>query len=251
MQIRTRLQTISFLVFLLLSQSVLPSQAAEQIPPSTDVSCSIIELGVRCGNSITLTQGWTVSGSIHTEWYLSTLIPGTDATKPGNYSGRVLLKSASYAAGSEDFSYQALLTAANNDQNASVLISAIIFNSEGKGSPVLGKTVAFTLIELKKLMSDASIKAAADKAAAVLAAADKAAADKEAADAATARAQEGADKAAADKAAAEVIALAAKVKAIAAKVANSKLVTITCIKGKLTKKVTAAKPVCPAGYKKK
>ena len=27
--------------------------------------------------------------------------------------------------------------------------------------------------------------------------------------------------------------------------------TITCVKGKLTKKVTAVKPVCPAGYKKK
>ena len=30
-----------------------------------------------------------------------------------------------------------------------------------------------------------------------------------------------------------------------------KAVTITCIKGKTTKKVTAAKPKCPAGYKKK
>jgi hypothetical protein len=27
--------------------------------------------------------------------------------------------------------------------------------------------------------------------------------------------------------------------------------TITCIKGKLTKKVTAVNPKCPAGYKKK
>jgi hypothetical protein len=27
--------------------------------------------------------------------------------------------------------------------------------------------------------------------------------------------------------------------------------TITCQKGKLTKKVTAVKPVCPSGYKKK
>ena len=27
--------------------------------------------------------------------------------------------------------------------------------------------------------------------------------------------------------------------------------TITCIKGKVTKKVTAVKPKCPAGYKKK
>ncbi len=29
------------------------------------------------------------------------------------------------------------------------------------------------------------------------------------------------------------------------------LLTITCIKGKLTKKVTAVKPICPAGYKRK
>jgi membrane protein involved in colicin uptake len=65
-------------------------------------------------------------------------------------------------------------------------------------------------------------KAAADKAAADKAAADKAAADKAAA-----------DKAAADKA------------------ASTKKTTITCIKGKLTKKVTAVNPKCPAGYKKK
>ena len=30
-----------------------------------------------------------------------------------------------------------------------------------------------------------------------------------------------------------------------------KMVTITCVKGKLSKKVTAVKPVCPTGYKKK
>jgi hypothetical protein len=30
-----------------------------------------------------------------------------------------------------------------------------------------------------------------------------------------------------------------------------KAVTITCINGKTTKKVTAAKPKCPTGYKKK
>jgi hypothetical protein len=27
--------------------------------------------------------------------------------------------------------------------------------------------------------------------------------------------------------------------------------TITCVKGKISKKVTAVKPVCPTGYKKK
>lgn len=36
-----------------------------------------------------------------------------------------------------------------------------------------------------------------------------------------------------------------------AKIAIKKLVTITCIKGKSNKKVTAIKPVCPSGYKKK
>ena len=37
----------------------------------------------------------------------------------------------------------------------------------------------------------------------------------------------------------------------AAKAAAKKKTTITCVKGKLAKKVTAVKPVCPKGYKKK
>ena len=77
----------------------------------------------------------------------------------------------------------------------------------------------------------------AAKAAVVKAAADKAAADVRAA----------ADKLLADaKAEAAAILAAAQVKA-----ATQKKMTITCVKGKLTKKVTAVKPVCPAGYKKK
>jgi hypothetical protein len=62
------------------------------------------------------------------------------------------------------------------------------------------------------------------------------------------------------KAAAEVLAkqeaeamaaaeLKAKKKA-EAKVALKKKITITCVKGKLSKKVTAVKPKCPNGYKK-
>ena len=45
----------------------------------------------------------------------------------------------------------------------------------------------------------------------------------------------------------------AEAKAAAAKAAAAavKKTTITCVKGKLTKKVTAVKPVCPKGYKKK
>jgi len=52
-----------------------------------------------------------------------------------------------------------------------------------------------------------------------------------------------AEKAAADKAAAD--------KAAADKAALPQKTTITCIKGKLTKKVTAVNPKCPNGYKKK
>ena len=49
------------------------------------------------------------------------------------------------------------------------------------------------------------------------------------------------------KAAAELKAKQEADKLAAAKMKN----TITCIKGKLTKKVTAVKPICPAGYRKK
>lgn len=54
------------------------------------------------------------------------------------------------------------------------------------------------------------------------------------------------------KVAAEKFALEAKQKAeLAAKAAMVKKSTITCIKGKLVKKVTAVKPNCPNGYKRK
>lgn len=73
----------------------------------------------------------------------------------------------------------------------------------------------------------AKVKADADKVAAEKAAADKIITDKTAAD--------------------KVIAA----KAAAAKAAAAKKKTITCVKGKLIKKVTAVKPVCPKGYKLK
>jgi hypothetical protein len=39
--------------------------------------------------------------------------------------------------------------------------------------------------------------------------------------------------------------------ASASPIAVAKKTTITCAKGKTSKKVTAIKPVCPSGYKKK
>jgi M6 family metalloprotease-like protein len=64
--------------------------------------------------------------------------------------------------------------------------------------------------------------------------------------------QEADAKAAADKAAELKAKQDADAKAAADKAAAaSKKTTITCVKGKLTKKVTAVKPACPKGYKKK
>jgi len=65
------------------------------------------------------------------------------------------------------------------------------------------------------------------------------------------KAKEEADaKAAADKIIQDARLEAARIIA-AAKAAASKKITINCVKGKLTKKVTAVKPKCPAGYKRK
>ena len=44
---------------------------------------------------------------------------------------------------------------------------------------------------------------------------------------------------------------AAPAPAPATTTAKPKATTITCVKGKTTKKVTAVKPTCPAGFKKK
>lgn len=80
-------------------------------------------------------------------------------------------------------------------------------------------------------------KAAAEKLAAEKAATEKLAAEKAAAEKAAA------EKAAAEKAAAE--------KAALAQLQEKKLKTITCIKGKIVKKVTSINPTCPKGYQKK
>ena len=88
-------------------------------------------------------------------------------------------------------------------------------------------------------LEKAEAKAASEKAAAEL----KAKQEAEAKAAAELKAKQEEEA----KAAAE---LKAKQEAEAALVAKKKT-TITCVKGKLTKKVTAVKPVCPKGYKKK
>ena len=58
-------------------------------------------------------------------------------------------------------------------------------------------------------------------------------------------------KVAGEKIISDAKAEAARILAAAKAAAVKKKITITCIKGKLIKKVTAIKPVCPKGYKKK
>ena len=113
-----------------------------------------------------------------------------------------------------------------------------------------------------KAKQEADAKAAAE----LKAAADKVVADQKAKieaekTAAELKAKQEADaKVATEKAAAglkakqeaDAKAAAAKILAAAkAKAAAAKKTTITCVKGKLIKKVTAVKPLCPKGYKKK
>ena len=117
------------------------------------------------------------------------------------------------------------------------------------------KSVAELKAAAEKAAADLKAKIAADKTAADLkAAADKAAAElKAVAEKAALDLKAAADKAAAEKVLADAKASAAKILAAAkAKAAAAlKKTTITCVKGKLTKKVTAVKPVCPKGYVKK
>jgi membrane protein involved in colicin uptake len=94
-------------------------------------------------------------------------------------------------------------------------------------------------IPISDLLESPQVKAAADL---------KAKQEADAKAAAELKAKQEADaKAAADlKAKQEADAKAAAVKTVA-----TKKTTITCVKGKLTKKVTAVKPKCPAGYRVK
>lgn len=114
----------------------------------------------------------------------------------------------------------------------------IVVRQQRSNSALKYQTAAYTQAKLDATSRiSAAEKAAAEKAAAEKAAADKAAAEKAAAEKAAA------DKAAADKAAAE--------KAAAEKASAAKKKTITCVKGKTTKRVTAVNPKCPSGYKKR
>ena len=128
--------------------------------------------------------------------------------------------------------------------------SLVSFDEGLMVTPPKGLEIGYVPIVVKQKASD---KSAVDKAlAAIFAASSNAESIINAA--AEPKAKQEADaKAVADKVAAELKAkLEAEAKAATElKAAAAKKTTITCIKGKLAKKVTAVKPKCPRGYKAK
>jgi hypothetical protein len=157
------------------------------------------------------------------------------------------------------FIYRWFLPAQSGFRSASDNPFAVVVNNENSSEPsaVLTKVAQTQAIELGKaadLAKSAGTKAALDSVIAQQTAASKAISDLLASELRSA--QENDSRIAAEllakqeaiaRAAAELI---AKLEA-EAKAAALKKTTITCVKGKLTKKVTAVKPQCPSGYKKK
>jgi hypothetical protein len=101
--------------------------------------------------------------------------------------------------------------------------------------------------KLRELLKTAEAIVAEDRKREAAAAEAKAAADLKAKQEAEAAAKAALELKAKQEAEAKAIAD----KLAAAKAAALKKTTITCLKGKSVKKVTAVKPVCPKGYKKK
>jgi len=146
------------------------------------------------------------------------------------------------------------------------IIRAKINKQEAAAAKVIADAAAKAAAELKakqeaeakaaaeKLIADAKAEAERILAVEKLIADAKAAADKLAAEKLIADAKAEAERilavAAVEKLIADAKAEAERILA-AAKSAATKKITITCIKGKLVKKVTAVKPKCPSGYKVK
>jgi branched-chain amino acid transport system substrate-binding protein len=145
-------------------------------------------------------------------------------------------------------------------QSASVVIATSLQLLNLNSKAIVGRTVLTVeqiekeaKLAAEKILAEAEAKAWAIREAQKLAEAKIEAERKIAeAKALAAKIVEAAKAAAAKAAAAKAAAAkAAAAKAAAAKAAALKKSTITCVKGKLTKKVTAVKPKCPVGYKKK
>jgi hypothetical protein len=189
------------------------------------------------GGTVTVTFNVTSTSDVH---YPSNSIVQFYAPSGANYGGIYQAKSGT----SRDQSWIALIQIPATAESGNYSLSlSVPFDANGlSGGFVQTKDAIWVGTAAEKAALD---KAAADKIALDKATAEKVAADKAAAEKSAAELK--AKKEAEAKAAAE---LKAKQEA-EAKAASQKKATITCVKGKLTKKVTAVKPKCPSGYKLK
>lgn len=196
----------------------------------SNVSCALSDTGIRYISTFVSTANASTLKDVAFNWQFALLTAGAEPGLMSSYGASQLIRSTPTS--TLDITYEDLIKLPGSSATATILVtsapavtidSSIISNTLGKGcwvqlSLVLSNKQAIEKASADKASADAAQKIALEKAAA--------------------------DKLAADKAAAES-------KAAAEKLAASKNVTITCVKGKLTKKVTAVKPVCPKGYKKK
>ncbi len=219
-----------------------------KIPPSAETSCDTSPEGMTYTAKVLYSSAvfWSGTPTAYS-WKYRLLKDGLEPTSRSNYGDAQVGNKTS--AGAVTFTRKEMLSFAKQDESATILFTVVPSSSygdsgtEGKGCYVSIKQLIDDwkyFDELAKAKADADAKAAADKLAADL----KAKAEAEA-------------KAEADRIAAELKAkLDAEAKAAADALAAQKAsalkkTTITCVKGKLTKKVTAVNPKCPAGYKKK
>ena len=232
--------------------------AISLLPPPADISCqySGTDNGVKFTASVSYSNAQNAKGVLSSyDWEYSTLSSKELPPENSNsYNVFTVYKNSNENA--VTIPLKDILSLTKGELNTSVLVYSYPRNKYGN-SGIRGKGCYFSVADLSRYINvtfPAAVKLATEKAAADLRAKqeadDKAAADLRAK-------QEADDKAAAElkakqeaeaKAAADLL---AKQKAAAAKASASKKTTITCIKGKTVKKVTAAKPVCPKGYKKK
>ena len=187
----------------------------------SNTKCSITDTGMRYESSFASNPGDSISKDATFNWHYALLKAGANPGSRENYGAIQVIRSTPTAI--LDITYEDLLKLAGGVTTETILVvsgpsvtvnSSVITNTLGRGCYIALPSVLVAKQAAEKVVAD---RLAAEKAAA--------------------------DKIVADKAAAE--------KAAADKLAGPKSVTITCVKGKLTKKVTAVKPVCPKGYKKK
>ena len=205
----------------------------------SNIVCSLTDTGVLYESSFANSATASTLKDVSFSWEYGLLKAGASPGTRTNYGIFQVFRTTPTA--TLEMIYEDLLKLAGGVATETILIvsapsvkidSSMITNNSGKGC----------YVQLPEVLAN---KQAVEKAAA-----DKIAADaKIAAEKAAREARIASDKAASDKAAVDKAAAAAKL--AADKLAGSKNVTITCVKGKLTKKVTAVKPVCPKGYKKK